>query len=177
MRTKHLCVLIHIRFKGKVGTVKLNYLRPPVIFLLAVSRRYFFCGFFFILCLSLSYGRVCVMQPYGHLLGKGRLLGSHICDVFLWRCHFPIRYSGPDVVLDCIDSASLPSSLLSFRMFVVLRLCGVLFLFFPFTDFSQKFEGDLSGIASECQTVLIQIRYPMPHLGPKLCAKGVSNEV
>ena len=103
-------------------------------FLLAVSRRYFFCGsFFFILCLSLPYGRVCVMQPYGHLLRKGRLPGSHICDVFLWRCHFPIRYYWPDVVLYCIDSASLLSSLLSFRMFVVLRLCFCFFrlLIFP----------------------------------------------
>ena len=40
MRTKHLCVLIHIRTKGEVGTVK------HVIFMLTVPRWCFFCGYF-----------------------------------------------------------------------------------------------------------------------------------
>ena len=35
-----------------------------------------------------------------------------LCDVFLCFCHFPIWCSGSGVVLDCIDSWSLPSFLL-----------------------------------------------------------------
>ena len=38
MRIKHICVLIHIRIKGEVGTVKL--LSPPVILLLTIPRWY-----------------------------------------------------------------------------------------------------------------------------------------
>ena len=41
---------------------------------------------------------------------------SCVCVCFF--CHFPICFSGPCVVLDCIDSGSLSSSLLSF-IFVV----------------------------------------------------------
>ena len=33
-----------------------------------------------------------------------------VCDVF---CHFPMWYPGPGVVLDCMDSLSLPPFLLS----------------------------------------------------------------
>ena len=49
MRTKYLCVLIIIRNKGKVGTVN------PIIFLLTVPMRCFFCGSFL-----LSVFRVCL---------------------------------------------------------------------------------------------------------------------
>ena len=31
---------------------------------------------------------------------------------FLYSCHFPIWYPGPGVVLNCVNSLSLPSSLL-----------------------------------------------------------------
>ena len=48
----------------------------------------------------------------GHLLGKGWPLGSLVCDVFLCFRHFPIWYSGSGVVFYCLDSWSLPSSLL-----------------------------------------------------------------
>ena len=59
MRTKHPCVLTHIRIKGKVG----NFLtdRSKVVLLLWV---------FFNLYLSFSYCLACVMQPCGHLWGK-----------------------------------------------------------------------------------------------------------
>ena len=60
--------------------------------------------------LSVSF---CSLQPCGHLLGKGWPLGSLLCDVFMCLCHFLIRYPGSGVVLDCIDSRYLPSSLLS----------------------------------------------------------------
>ena len=55
------------------------------------------------LCLSLPYCHVCSLQPCGHLLEKGLLLGSLVCDVFLWFCHFPMRFPGSGVVLDCFD--------------------------------------------------------------------------
>ena len=45
--------------------------------------------FIFILSLSLPYCHVCILQPCGHLLGKGLSLGSPVCDVFLCFCHFP----------------------------------------------------------------------------------------
>ena len=102
MRTKHLCVLIHIRIKGELGTVKLNYLRHPVIFLLAVSRRYFFCGSFLLLfCVCLCHMVVSV---------------SCSLVVICWeRVDFlALIY----VMLSC-GFVTLPSSLLSFRMFVV----------------------------------------------------------
>ena len=35
-----------------------------------------------------------------------------VCDVLLCVCHFPMWYPGSGVVLDCIDSWSLPSFLL-----------------------------------------------------------------
>ena len=45
MRTKPLCLLIHIRTKGEVGTV-IKMFKPSVDILLTVPRRCFFCGFF-----------------------------------------------------------------------------------------------------------------------------------
>ena len=95
-----------VKFITGQGSYLETSLSPPVIFLLPVPRRYFFCGSFYS-CLSLLYCLVCVMQPFGHLLRKGRILGSPVCDVFLWICHFPMRYPGSGVALDCIDSWSL----------------------------------------------------------------------
>ena len=31
-----------------------------------------------------------MLQPCGHLLGKGWPIGSLVCDVFLCFCHFPV---------------------------------------------------------------------------------------
>ena len=39
---------------------------------------------------------------------------SLVCDVFLCFCHFHMWRPGSGVVLDCIDSCSLPSYLLFF---------------------------------------------------------------
>ena len=44
MRTKHLCVLIHINIKDEVGAI--NMFKPSSYFLLTVSGRCFFCGSF-----------------------------------------------------------------------------------------------------------------------------------
>ena len=70
---------------------------------LTVSRRYFFVDLF-ILCLSLLYCLVFVMQPFCHPLGRDCLLGLLVFDVLLCICHFLIRYPGSGVVPDCIDS-------------------------------------------------------------------------
>ena len=54
---------------------------------------------------------VCLLMPCGHLLGKGWSLGSRLwcLIVALSLSHW---YPGSGVVLDCIDSWSLPSFLL-----------------------------------------------------------------
>ena len=93
--------LVHISNIGEVGTVKLVYACSN--FLTDRRKEVNLLWIFFILCLYLLYCLVCVMQPCGHLLGKGWLLGSPVCDVFLCFCHFPIWCSRSCVVLDCID--------------------------------------------------------------------------
>ena len=80
------------------------------IFLLTVPRRYFFCGSFmlFLYCVCYAFVRVCFLMPCGHLLGKDWPLGSGLwcLIVSLLLSHW---YSESGVVLDCIDSWSLPS--------------------------------------------------------------------
>ena len=39
-------------------------------------------------------------------------LGSFVCEVFLCFCHYPKCCPGSSLVFDCINSWSLPSSLL-----------------------------------------------------------------
>ena len=41
---------------------------------------------------------------FGHLMTKGLLLGSLVCDHLLRVCTFPIWNPGPVKVLDCIGS-------------------------------------------------------------------------
>ena len=68
---------------------------------------------------------VCSLQPCDHLLGKDCLLGFLVCDVSLFFYHFPKRSLRSSVVLDCINSWFLPSSLLLIdymNMIVVLYL-------------------------------------------------------
>ena len=63
--------------------------------------------------LCLLYCLFCFLQTCGH----ADLLALFLYDGLLCFCHFPIRRPGSGVVLDCIDSWSLPSSfqLLAFR--------------------------------------------------------------
>ena len=66
-----------------------------------------FVDLFFILCLSLPYCLVGVLQPCVHLLGKGSCFGFSVFDVFVifvTFLYFPMWYPGSGVVLDCIDS-------------------------------------------------------------------------
>ena len=77
---KHLCVLIHIRTKGEVGTVEgppLNMFKPSSYFIADRSKVVFLLWILFInyvSCLSLLCRLVCSLQSCGHLLGKGDLL-------------------------------------------------------------------------------------------------------
>ena len=59
-----------------------------------------------------------ILVHCGHLLGKARPL---VCDVLLCFCYFPMWYPGSGVVLDCIDSWSLPPFLL------YIPYCGLAF--------------------------------------------------
>ena len=72
MRTKNLCVLIHIRNSGDVGTVK--HVKPSSNFLSDCSKAGLLLWIIFVIfvsCFSLSYCLVSSLQPCGHLLGKG----------------------------------------------------------------------------------------------------------
>ena len=101
MRTNYLSVLIHIRTKGEVGTVK-----PSCNFLPDRSQTviHLWILFFTYLCLSMPYCLVYVIQPCGNLLEKGRFLGSPVGDIFLCFGYIPIQYPGSVVILDFIDS-------------------------------------------------------------------------
>ena len=86
MWTKHLhaCVLIHIRTKGEVGTVKyISHLQwifadhSKAVLLLWILFAIYVSCLFLLCCL------VCSMQPCDHLLGNCWTLGSLVRNVFL----------------------------------------------------------------------------------------------
>ena len=100
MQTKHLFVLIHIRIKGEVVTVKhVQALQSSK----AVLCLWIICVIY-VSRLSLLYCLVCSLQPCDHLLGKGCPLCSLVCDVFLCFVTNPYGVSGQG-----IDSWSLTS--------------------------------------------------------------------
>ena len=107
-----------------------------------------YCGYFY-LYLYLPYCHFCVLQPFGHLLGKGLPLGSPVCDVLLCFCHFPIRYPGLGVALDCFDSSLLYSQIWFVRnhnnkklisFYIVSRMYVRLTRVFCFHSFCQRFS-------------------------------------
>ena len=110
MQTKNLCVLIHIWTKGEVGAPLNQFYPSSKIFLLTVPWRCFFCGPFILFLSYLYYVFMCVclLMPCGHLLGKGWPLGSRLWCLIV-KLSLSHWYPGSDVVLDCIDSWSLPS--------------------------------------------------------------------
>ena len=79
------------------------------IFLLTVPWRCFFCGPFmlFLSCFCYAFVCICLLMPCGHLLEKSWPLGSRLwCLIMkLLLSHW---YPGSGVVLDWIDSWSLP---------------------------------------------------------------------
>ena len=95
----------------RAGLAPWKWLKPSSkIFLLTVSMRYFFCASFmlFLSCVCYAFVCVCLLMPCGHLLGKGWPLGSRLlCPIV--SLLLSQWYPGPGVVLDCIDSWSLPS--------------------------------------------------------------------
>ena len=115
MRTKHLFVLIHIR--KRVRLIPSKMLSAPVIFLLTVPRRCFFCGsfllFVFRVILSCMF-HTALWSP----AGKG-LTSWFSCDVFLYFRHFLIWCSGLGLVhvFDCMDPRHLSYTLLSKTVF------------------------------------------------------------
>ena len=74
------------------------------------------------------YKKLDMMQPCGHLLGKGWSFGSLVCDVFLCYCNFPIWCPESGVVFDCVDfwSSLLPYYYLmhTYAKFDQNKLCG-----------------------------------------------------
>ena len=99
MQTKQLYFLIHIWTKGDVGA--------PWPF----QGGWSFMLFLFCFCYALVC--VCLLMPSGHLLGKGWPLGSCLWCLIV-KLSLSHWYPGSAVVLDCIDSWSLPFILLSF---------------------------------------------------------------
>ena len=58
---------------------------------------------FFLSCVCYAFVRVCLFVPGGHLLGKGRSLGSRLWCITV-SLSLSNWYPGIGVVLDCIDS-------------------------------------------------------------------------
>ena len=90
-----------------------NRFKPSnIIFLLTVLRRYFFCGsiMLFLSCVCNVYARLFIDALWSPA-GKGWPLGSRLwCLIVILLLSHGFPESG--VVLDCINSWSLPSFLL-----------------------------------------------------------------
>ena len=117
----HLCVLIYIWTKGKVGARWNPFKHSSKIFLLAAPRRCFFCGSFmlFLSCFCYTFVRVGLLMPCGHMLGKGWPLSSRLwCLIVKLPLSHWYRRSGE--VLGCIDSWYLSIFLLTYVTIVLL---------------------------------------------------------
>ena len=82
---------------------------PPLQFniLLTVPMRCFFCGSFMLFLSCFCFAFICLLMPCGHLLGKGWPLGSRLWCLIV-KLSLSHWYPGSGVVLDCIDSWSVP---------------------------------------------------------------------
>ena len=111
MQNKHLCVSIHIWTKDEVGAQ--TRLSHPVKYFTDCSKVVFLLWIIYVISVLFCYAfmHVCLM-PCGHLLGKGRPLGSRLWCLIV-TLSLSQWYLGSGVVLDCIDSWSLPSFLLN----------------------------------------------------------------
>ena len=72
---------------------------------LIVLRLCFFCGSLFLYLEFVCYTALSV--ACSHVVAScemTKLLGSLVCDVFLYLCHFSVWCPGLCVLFDCIDS-------------------------------------------------------------------------
>ena len=95
----------------RVILVTSNMFKPASNYILTAPRRCFFVDFFFAICVFLCY-TLLSLQPCDHLLRNGWPPGSLVCEVTLCFCRFPIWGTRSSVIIGCIDSWSLPNSLL-----------------------------------------------------------------
>ena len=98
------------------GWYRHTYLSPPVIFLLAVPRRCFFCRSFLSFVFRVCLCHTVLSVPCSHVVTcweRTDLLYLLCVMFYLCFSHFPLRCPGSGVILDCIDSWSLSTSLLS----------------------------------------------------------------
>ena len=87
------------------GCNRQSSLSPSVFFFTDRSKAVLLSWILFVICAScLSCCIVSSLQPCS--------LGSLVCDVFVWFCHFPMWCHGSVVVLDCINFWSVPTCLL-----------------------------------------------------------------
>ena len=117
MRTKHMCVLIHIKVKGEIGTVgTIKMFKPSRDYFTDRSKAMLLLWIFFLhLCFTfvfiiLSCLFLAALES-PHCWERADFLGF-FCMVFPCAfVTFPYRVSG--VVIDFIDSWALPSLLLT----------------------------------------------------------------
>ena len=103
-----------------------------------------FCS---VLCL-LCFVRVCLYVLCGHLLGKGRPLGSRLWCL-LWVCHFPIGILGQVwyLIVSIPDLCNLITLILCGYNVDTLNICMKEFIIFVCTDSTEIF---LSKLRSSC---------------------------
>ena len=84
-------------------------LSPPVNYFTDRSKAMLLLWIFmlFLSCFCYAFVCVCLLMPWGHLLGKGWPLGSLLWCLIV-KLSLSSWYLGSGVVLDCIDSWSLP---------------------------------------------------------------------
>ena len=96
MPTKHLCVLIHIRIKGEVDTLKQVYALQYFYWPFQGGTSFVIPYCYQILCFMFVFVMlsVCSLQPCDHLLCPTSLLSVALCCVVLSCvfCHSPIWY-------------------------------------------------------------------------------------
>ena len=93
---QHLCILIYIRNKGKVGTLNMfktfRYFTDR--FMAVLLLWIFFAIYVSRLSLLYMYCLVCSLQLCDHLLGKGWSFGSLVCNVSMCFVCFPYDVLG-----------------------------------------------------------------------------------
>ena len=91
-------------------------LSPLVKYLTDLSKAVLFLWIIYVISVLFCYAfmHICLLMPCGHLLGKGWPLGSRLWCLLV-KLSLSYWYLGSGVLLDCIDSWSLPSFLLKMK--------------------------------------------------------------